>query len=219
MRAAKLTTALQSQDKHNFWCEMKLINNNHSSLPNVVDDAHGDKDITNTFTNKCKHLYNSVSYDVNDMNVVTNEFENSIAISCKTGACKASHTVNVDDVTNAVLRLKPHKADGIENVSSDALINGYFELYVHLALFFNAMILHGVSPSNMLLTLVPIPKNRKKSLNDNNNYRAIALGSIVCKVIDNIILENHKYVWRSSGIQYVFKVNILLLIVPLFFMK
>ena len=38
-----------------------------------------------------------------------------------------------------------------------------------------------------------------------NNYRAIALGSIVCKVIDNITLENHKYVLRSSDLQYGFK--------------
>jgi len=46
------------------------------------------------------------------MNVVRNEFEKHSAISCKTGACKASHTINVDDVTIAVLRLKPPKADG-----------------------------------------------------------------------------------------------------------
>jgi len=52
MRAAKLATALQSQDKCNFCCEMKHINNNHANLPNVVVDADGDKDITNTFANK-----------------------------------------------------------------------------------------------------------------------------------------------------------------------
>jgi len=126
---------------------MKQINNNYSSLSNVVDDAQCDKDITNTFANKYKHSCNSVSYDVNDMNVVRNELEKNIASSFKTGSCKTSH-------------------------------------HVHLALLFNAMILHGVSPNNMLLsTLVPIPKNiKKRSLNDTNNYRAIALGSIVSKV-------------------------------------
>ena len=39
-------------------------------------------------------------------------------------------------------------------------------------------------------------------LNDSNNYRTIALGSIVCKITDNITLENHKYVLRSSDLQY-----------------
>jgi len=47
-----------------------------------------------------------------------------------------------------------------ENAYPDALINGCFELYVHLALLFNVMLLHGDSPNNMLLsTLVPITKN------------------------------------------------------------
>jgi len=94
--------------------------------------------------NKYKHLYNSVTYDVNDINRVRNELEKYIAISCK-----ASHTINVDYVRNVVLRLKPHKAHGIENVSSDAITSGCFELYVHLALLSNAMILYGVSPNNM----------------------------------------------------------------------
>jgi len=58
------------------------------------------------------------------------------------------------------------KADGIENISSNALINGCFELYGHLALLFNVTILHGVSPNSILLSkLVPILKNRKQYLN------------------------------------------------------
>ena len=56
---------------------------------------------------------------------------------------------------------------------------------------FNVMILHGISRNNMLLSsLVPIPKNWKK--------KSIALDSLVCKVIDNITLENHKYVLTSD---------------------
>ena len=60
-----------------------------------------------------------------------------------------------------------------------------------------------VSPRNMLLsTLVLIPKNRKKSVYDSNNYRAIALGSVIGKVIDNILLEKNRYVLTSSDFQY-----------------
>ena len=87
--------------------------------------------------------------------------------------------------------MKHHKADGFEDISSDLLINGCHKLFVHLTLLFNIMLRHGVSPRNMLLsTLVPIPKNRKKSVNDSNNYRAIALRSVIGKVIDNILLRN-----------------------------
>jgi len=195
------------------------INNNHSCLPNVVDDVHCDKDITNTFVNKYKHLYNSVSYDVNDINLVWNELEKNIAISCKTGVCKASDTINVDDVITAALGLKPHKADGIENVSSGGLINGCFGLYVYLALLFNAIILHGVSPNKMLLsTLVSIQKNRKKSFNDTNNYMTIALGSIVWLIILHLRIIN--MCWDLLIFSMASKLNLLLLIVvPLFFMK
>jgi len=60
-----------------------------------------------------------------------------------------------------------------------------------------------VSPRNMLLsTLVLIPKNRKKSVYDSNNYRTIALGSVIGKVIDNILLEKNRYVLTSSDFQY-----------------
>ena len=40
--------------------------------------------------------------------------------------------------------------------------------------------------------------SHKKSLNDSNNYRAIALGSVVAKVIDNIILVKYKHILISD---------------------
>jgi hypothetical protein len=44
----------------------------------------------------------------------------------------------------------------------------------------------------LILTFVSIPKNRKKSLNDSGNLWAIAPSSVVGKIVDNIIPENHK---------------------------
>jgi hypothetical protein len=51
----------------------------------------------------------------------------------------------------------------------------------------------------LLSTPVPIPKYGRKS------YRSFVLGSDFGTVIDNIILENHKYVLKSEGLQYGFK--------------
>ena len=57
----------------------------------------------------------------------------------------------------------PHKADGMENASSDLLINSCRELTIHLSLLFNALMCHRQCPRNMLLsTLVPIQKNGRK---------------------------------------------------------
>jgi len=68
------------------------------------------------------------------------------------------------------------------------------------------MIAHGSAPSNFRLsTLVPIPKNKRKSINDSNNYRAIALSSILGKVLDNCMLYKYQDILSTSDMQYGFK--------------
>lgn len=206
LRSDKMACALQCQDKRDLWNEMRRITNNRCNMPNVVDGAQGDDEINTIFRNKYNDLYNSVSFNIHDMKSVQNELDCEIKASCITGSCKSTHDFTIDDVSCAIRRLKPHKADGVEDVSSEILINGCHKLSVHLTMLFNIMLRHGVCPRKMLLsTLVPIPKNRNKSVNDSNNYRAIALGSVVGKVIDNIILEKHRYVLTSSDLQYGFK--------------
>ena len=65
------------------------------------------------------------------------------------------------------------------------------------------MLSHGYVPKDLLLsTLVPIPKNRRKSLNNSDNYRAIALGSILGKLLDIILLRKCSNVFQTSDLQY-----------------
>ena len=54
-------------------------------------------------------------------------------------------------------------------------------------------------------TIIPIPKNKLKSLNDSNNYRGITLSSILGKLFDNIILQNNKSILNTSDLQFGFK--------------
>ncbi len=47
------------------------------------------------------------------------------------------------------------------------------------------MLVNGYIPTNLRIsTLIPIPKNRRKSMNDSSNYRAIALSSVLGKILD-----------------------------------
>ena len=58
------------------------------------------------------------------------------------------------------------------------MIHGGNNLHVHLCQLFNSMLIHGMSPSSLQSsTLVPIPKDKRKSLSLSDNYRAIALSS------------------------------------------
>ena len=51
-------------------------------------------------------------------------------------------------------------------------------------------------------TIIPIPKNKRKSVNDSSNYRGIALSSIFGKLIDNIILMVNAQILRSCDLQF-----------------
>ena len=75
-----------------------------------------------------------------------------------------------------------------------------------ISLLFDSLISHGYVPKDFLLsTLVPIPKNKRKSLNCSDNYRAIALSSGMGKLLDHILLVKCKDVFKTSPYQFGFK--------------
>ncbi len=50
---------------------------------------------------------------------------------------------------------------------------------------FKIMLVHGICPNSMFLgTMVPILKNKKKSVCDSDNYWALAISSIFGKIFD-----------------------------------
>jgi len=88
----------------------------------------------------------------------------------------------------------------------DHVINGTPRLYVCLSLLFSSMIMHGCAPKDFKLsTLVPIPENKRKSQNDSNNYRAIALSSVLGKLLDRILLTKYHDELITSDYQFGFK--------------
>ena len=68
------------------------------------------------------------------------------------------------------------------------------------------MLYHGVSSSKLVhATIIPIPKDKRKSLNDSNNYRAIELSSVISKVLDITILNSNRNVLDTCDLQFGFK--------------
>ncbi len=98
---------------------------------------------------------------------------------------------------------------GKEALMSDNIIHGTHSLYVLLTIVFNAILIHGVCPDFMILgTIVPIPKNKKKSLCNSDNYRAIALSSIIGKILDWVILIKECHILKSANLQFGFKTSL-----------
>ena len=69
---------------------------------------------------------------------------------------------------------------------SDCYVHGTDLLYHYIAFLFNCMLIHGVVPEDFRVPiLVPIPKG---PIADARNYRAVALSSVLGKILDYIIV-------------------------------
>ena len=74
-------------------------------------------------------------------------------------------------VINAVSHLKNQKSEGL---FSDHFLHATHRFYVILSLLYTLFVSHGfISDSMIMGTMIPIPKNRKQSLCNSSNYRAI----------------------------------------------
>ncbi len=113
------------------------------------------------------------------------------------------YVITVSDVTKYIGHLEHGKTDGTEGLYSDHLISGCESLYVYLTVSFTAMLIHGISPESMLLgKMVPIPKNNRQSLCNSEYYRAVALSSIIGKILDWLILIKEEQSLSCSSLQF-----------------
>jgi hypothetical protein len=160
-------------------------------MVNNIDGFIGKQDIGNRFASKYSELYNSTGeFDKAEMSTYIKDVNNMIKQQCVTHSCYDDHSISVSGVIEAMCNLKAGKHDGDVGHYTDHLINGTTRLYTHLSLLFSCIIQHGYAPKGFSLsTIIPIPKNKRKSLNDFDNYRGIALSSVLGKLLDRILLK------------------------------
>ena len=85
--------------------------------------------------------------------------------------------------------LKAGKSDSVFDVSSDFYLNGPSELASHLATLIRLFLSHGFIPEVVLLcTLLPLVKDNLGDITNSSNYRAIAGGCLLLKIIDLVVL-------------------------------
>jgi exonuclease III len=199
IKMEKMAEAISCNNSRDLWKEVKSVKGSNSTLSSCIDGVSSSEGIALLFSEKYNQLYNSVSYDTLEMDVLKRKIEGMVTNQC-------TYSIGVSDIESAIKQLKCGKSGGCENIYADHIVHGTHKLNVMLSLVYNAMIVHAFSPS-VLLTglLVPIPKDRKKSMCSSDNYRAIALNSILCKVLDLIILIKETSSLCSSDLQFGFK--------------
>ena len=205
LRKLKLAHQFGTPNRRDFWTEVKKSKGGRVSCPTSIDGIMGNDEICETFTHQYEHLYQSVPYNVEEMNDVCRNLDGNIIshVQEQTGSC---HEMNGADVAKAIEKLRLNKNDGQMGLRTNHVIYGSQKLFLYLSILFSCMIKHMVVPESFALsTIIPIPKDKRKSLNDSSNYRAIALSSILGKILDHILLSKCSNHFLTSDYQFGFK--------------
>ena len=161
----------------------------------------------NIFKEKYKSLYNEQQAGTLSQTLLETKAE--IAKSCKD--CKHGNNSHLHYITPAMVQravrlLNRGKKDDSFNVYTDGFIEAPKKLSVYIAFLLTIMLRHGLSNDVFdLITFSPLVKSKRKSLSNSDNYRAIALNSSLCKILDYILLDYFKDILQSSNYQFAYK--------------
>ena len=112
------------------------------------------------------------------------------------------------EVETAVRHLKMNKSAGPDGIESEHLRFGGYELSIHTSVAFTAFLRHTFVPRQFLGSyIVPISKDKQGNVSNPNNYRGIAISSVMSKVLEHVILEKFGNCFSSSTHQFGFKRN------------
>ena len=152
----RFAEAVLSDNARDFWSEVRHIARNRAMQSNVVDGLSSPEAISETFADKYMSLYNSVSYNAKHMQMLRDNIENSVAQD----GYSRDYVVCHNEVSAAILQLKPTKNDCGDSLSTNHFKYAGADLSVHIACFFGGLLFHGTVPNDFLTsTAIPIPKD------------------------------------------------------------
>ena len=108
---------------------MRKLKGNLSTLPDNIDDVNGADQISDLFTKKYHALYNSVSFDKNEMNTLKTSIDN--LVTDHSGCDEQSHIITVANICENLVFMKSGKNYGQFGHYSDHIINGTLKLNVY----------------------------------------------------------------------------------------
>ena len=134
IRNNKMGEAISNNNDRVLWDEVKKMSKTSNNLPTTIDGKNEVEEISYIFAEKYDILYNSVSYNLNDLNRLTTD----IAKCIDNSGTNSSHTISVKQVKDALFKLKLGKKE--ENgLFSNHFIYGSDRLIVMITLLFNSM--------------------------------------------------------------------------------
>ena len=168
----------------NIFKEIKRFRGKGGMCSSRIDEEVGSTNISNYFADIYRNLYNKVEHR-DKFTELCNQIDTEVGQHSMQQVDKINDTL----VLKALKMMKSNKRDALFDIQSDCLINGPPELVAHLTNLIRAFIMHGKVPHFVLLcTLLPLVKDNLADTTSADNYRAIASGSLLLKLLDLVII-------------------------------
>ena len=195
-KAIRLAKALLEKGDKGFWKSIKSVCNTYTPLASTVDHATGGKEIVKMWHSHFKELLNS-SVDRTGKAHVINTIQNH--------SDHYTRRFTPNDIAEILPQLKLRKSSGNDGIAGEHLRYAHDKITFYLSMLFNAMLIHGYMPQDLMDTiLIPIVKDRKGVITDKNNYRPVAITSIISKILELLILKCYKSVFNTTANQFGF---------------
>ena len=168
----------------NIFQEIKRFRGQKKVISNCIDGEVGSQNISNHFSGIYSDLYSKHNLQ-DDFLEISTEVNNKVNGDLALYLDK----VNFDSVKSALAKLKSSKSDAVYDYTSDCLLNAPDSLIFHIMAVFRWFLRTGKIPDFLLYcTLVPIVKDGLGDIASSENYRAIAIGSLILKWFDWLVL-------------------------------
>ena len=170
------------------------------AYPTTIDGRSND--IPNYLACKYETLYNQVDDKAN-----LEMLESKINENITDESLDFVNRITASAVRDAVVKkLKAAKTDPVADISSDYLINAPAKLFEIIALCFQSYIIHAhVSNFLLISTLVPLLKDKLGDTGSSDNYRSIAISSLILKIFDLVIISEFKEFLELDDLQFAYQ--------------
>ena len=145
----------------------------------TIDGEVGAHNIANRFAEIYSELYNT-----HEHGPAFDEVKNKISGNITPDSIAQVNRISESLVEDALKSMRAGKNDALFDFQSDCIINGPRLLITHLTNMIKSFVMHGQVPYFILVcTLLPLVKDNLADITSSDNYRAIASGSLVLKLL------------------------------------
>ena len=168
--------------KENIFDKIKKMRQVKNEAPSAID---GNDSPANRFAQVYDKLYNSTN-DKED----TDAMINKIQCSVKEDSIKDVNLVTPDVIKNVISEIKTNKKDPVFIFNSNCVKRAPRSFHLHMANIIRIFLIHGhVSQILLVATIVPpLLKDKQGDIQSSDNYRSIALSSVILKIFDWVVM-------------------------------